>query len=141
MNQRYRNPVSGGPEYDLFHGSANSNLLSIMLNGFYVPPSSASHVTGRMFGNGVYAASKSSKAFRYSVGLWGGRRSSMPTAYMFVTRFAMGNIYETHSSMFGGAPKGYHSTWAKSGRSLRNDEFIVYNVTQAKATHLIEMSR
>ena len=94
-----------------------------------------------MFGNGVYAASMSSKAFRYSVGLWGGRRSSMPTAYLFVVRFAMGKIFETHSSRFSGAPSGYHSTWAKAGQSLLNDEYIVYDVRQAKATHLIELSQ
>lgn len=137
----YRSPVAGGPEYDLFHGSANSNLLSIMLNGFYIPPANASHVTGRMFGNGVYGASASSKAFRYSIGLWGGRRSGMSTAYLFLVRFAMGKVYETRSARFDGAPAGFHSTWAKAGSSLLNDEYIVYNTNQAKVTHLIELSK
>jgi poly [ADP-ribose] polymerase len=137
---RFRNP-SNGPEYDLFHGSANANLLSIMLNGFYVPPSSASHVTGRMFGNGVYGASSSSKSFRYSVGLWGGSRSRMQTAYMFVVKFGMGKIYECTNTMYNGAPKGYHSIHAKAGRSLQNDEFIVYDPRQARVTHLIEMAQ
>ena len=137
---RYRNP-NKGPEYDLFHGSANANLLSIMLNGFYVPPSSASHVTGRMFGNGVYGASSSSKSFRYSVGLWGGSRSRMQTAYMFVVKFGMGKMYETYDTMYRGAPNGYHSIHAKAGRSLMNDEFIVYDPRQARITHLIEMSQ
>ena len=140
VDAKYHNPV-GGPEYDLFHGSANANLLSIMLNGFYVPPSSASHVTGRMFGNGVYGASSSSKSFRYSVGLWGGRRSRMNTAYMFIVRFGMGKIYECYSSQPSGAPRGYNSIHAKAGRSLLNDEFIVYNTNQAKITHLIEMAQ
>jgi poly [ADP-ribose] polymerase len=138
---RYRNPDPNGPEYDLFHGSANSNLLSIMLNGFYVPPSSASHVTGRMFGNGVYGASSSSKSFRYSAGLWGGQRSRMQTAYMFVVKFGMGRVYETYDTMYRGAPKGYHSIHAKAGRTLMNDEFIVYDPRQARITHLIEMSK
>jgi len=140
VDARYHNPVNG-PEYDLFHGSANANLLSIMLNGFYVPPSTASHVTGRMFGNGVYGASSSSKSFRYSVGLWGGRTSRMKTAYMFVVRFGMGKIYETDTTRTQGAPKGYHSIHAKAGRHLRNDEYIVYNTNQAKITHLIEMAQ
>ncbi len=138
---KFRNPVRGAPEYDLFHGSGNANLLSIMLKGFYVPPSSSSQVTGRMFGNGVYGASSSSKAFRYSVGLWGGSRSRMPTAYMFLVKFAMGKIYETHSATFSGAPRGYHSTWAKAGSSLRNDEFIVYDTRQTMVSHLIEMKQ
>lgn len=138
---QYLNPDRDGPEYDLFHGSANANLLSIMLNGFYVPPSSASHVTGRMFGNGVYGASSSSKSFRYSVGMWGGRRSRMQTAYMFVVRFGMGKIFETDTTRTQGAPKGYHSIHAKAGRHLMNDEYIVYNPRQARVTHLIEMSQ
>jgi poly [ADP-ribose] polymerase len=137
---QYRNPMNG-PEFDLFHGSANANLLSIMLNGFYVPPSSASHVTGRMFGNGVYGASSSSKSFRYSIGMWGGRRGRMQTAYMFVVRFGMGKVYETTSMRTSGAPKGYHSIHAKAGGQLRNDEYIVYNTNQAKVTHLIEMAQ
>ena len=138
---KFRNPVRGAPEYDLFHGSGNANLLSIMLKGFYVPPSSSSQVTGRMFGNGVYGASSSSKAFRYSVGLWGGHRSRMPTAYMFLVKFAMGKVYETYSASFSGAPRGYHSTWARAGRSLRNDEFIVYDTRQVMVSHLIEMKQ
>ncbi len=137
---QYRNPMNG-PEFDLFHGSANANLLSIMLNGFYVPPSSASHVTGRMFGNGVYGASSSSKSFRYSIGMWGGRRSRMQTAYMFVVRFGMGKVFETDTTRTQGAPKGYHSIHAKAGRQLMNDEYIVYNTNQAKVTHLIEMAQ
>lgn len=140
VDAKYHNPV-GGPEYDLFHGSANANLLSIMLNGFYVPPSSASHVTGRMFGNGVYGASSSSKSFRYSVGLWGGRQSRMKTAYMFVVRFGMGKVFETNTTRTQGAPSGYHSIHAKAGSHLRNDEYIVYNTNQAKITHLIEMAQ
>jgi hypothetical protein len=43
--------------------------------------------------------------------------------------------------MFRGAPKGYHSIHAKAGRSLMNDEFIVYDPRQARVTHLIEMSQ
>lgn len=140
VDAKYHNPMNG-PEFDLFHGSANANLLSIMLNGFYVPPSSASHVTGRMFGNGVYGASSSSKSFRYSVGMWGGRRSRMKTAYMFVVRFGMGKIFETDTTRTQGAPKGYHSIHAKAGRHLMNDEYIVYNTNQAKITHLIEMAQ
>ena len=139
--KKYRNPDPSGPEYDLFHGSANANLLSIMMNGFYVPPSTASHVTGRRFGNGVYGASSSSKSFRYSVGMWGGRRSRMQTAYMFVVRFGMGRVYETDSMRTSGAPSGYHSIHAKAGRSLMNDEYIVYKTNQAKITHLIEMKQ
>ena len=137
---RYRNPTRGGDEFHLFHGSANANLISIMLRGFYVPPTTASHVTGRMFGNGVYGASKASKSFRYSVGAWGGRRSRMKTAYLFVCKFAMGKTHIEHSMRTSGAPSGYHSIWAKAGRSLMNDEFIVYNTNQTHIEYLIEMT-
>ena len=138
--KKYRLPVADSDEFDLFHGSATSNILSIMMNGYYVPPSSASHVTGRMFGNGVYGASCSTKAFRYAVGLWGGNRGGN-RAYCFVVRFAMGKIYNTNTTQYSGAPKGYHSIHAKAGSSLLNDEYIVYNTNQTKNLYLIELEK
>jgi len=130
-----------GNTVDLFHGSRNSNILSIMTHGLIVPPVSAAHVTGRMFGDGIYAASSSTKALNYSVGYWGGKANKYPNAFMFIVRFAMGKTYTTTSSRPSGAPKGYHSVHAQAGKSLRNDEYIVYSTPQAKITHLVELSR
>lgn len=130
-----------GPEYDLFHGSRNSNILSILLNGFYIPPSNAGHVTGRMFGNGVYGASSSTKSLNYSTGYWGGKANQLDSSFLFLTRFAMGKVYECDSSHPRGAPAGYDSIHAKAGRQLVNDEYIVYNLDQTTVTYLIELKQ
>jgi poly [ADP-ribose] polymerase len=124
---------------ELFHGTKTANMLSISINGLIIPPTGAAHVTGRMFGNGVYGASCSTKALNYAVGYWGGRKNRTSTAYMLIVKFAMGNEYVAHSHLYSGAPKGYDSVWGKAGRSLLNDEFIVYNLNQATITHILEL--
>jgi poly [ADP-ribose] polymerase len=125
--------------YELFHGTKTANMLSIALNGLIIPPTGAAHVTGRMFGNGVYGASCSTKALNYAVGYWGGTRNKSNTAYMLITEFAMGNTYIAKSSMNRGAPSGYDSIWAQAGSALLNDEYIVYNLNQVNITHLLEL--
>ena len=128
-------------EYHLFHGSRACNILSIMMNGLMVPPKTAGHVTGRMFGDGIYAASASTKALNYATGYWaGGARNKHNYAYMFVVQFAMGNIYYPDRTLYNGPPSGYDSVHAKKGRTgLANDEYIVYNTKQAKITHLLQL--
>ena len=130
-----------GNVHELFHGTKTANLLSISLNGLIIPPTGAAHVTGRMFGNGVYAASCSTKALNYAVGYWGGARNKSNKAYMLIVKFAMGKEYEARSHLYSGAPKGYDSVWAKSGQALLNDEFIVYNLNQLTITHIIELEK
>lgn len=127
-------------EIDMFHGSRNSNILSILMNGFYVPPRTAKHVTGRMFGDGVYGADSSTKALNYSAGYWGGRTNKFNNVFCFVTRFAMGKVYETQHSKTSGAPAGYDSIYAKGGADLKNNEYIVSNSDQATMTYLIELA-
>ncbi|WP_430326539.1 hypothetical protein, partial [Salmonella enterica] len=53
---------------ELWHGTRVGNVLSIMKGGFVIPPSNASHVTGRMFGNGVYFSDQSTKSLNYAYG-------------------------------------------------------------------------
>jgi poly [ADP-ribose] polymerase len=53
--------------WELWHGSKKGNLLSILARGFQVPPSNASHCTGRLFGNGVYFSDQSTKSLNYCV--------------------------------------------------------------------------
>ena len=125
-------------EVDLFHGSRNSNVLSILVNGFNVPPASAGHVTGRMFGNGVYGADSSTKALNYSAGYWGGRSNKFNNTFIFVTRFALGKVFETTRAKKDGVPKGYDSIFAKGGADLKNNEYIVPKTEQTTITYLVE---
>lgn len=131
-----------GTVRELFHGSQSCNLLSILKNGLIVPPVNASHCTGRMFGNGVYAAHNSTKALNYATGFWNSSgRNSKANAFLFIVDFAMGKEYECHSPQYNGAPSGYDSVHAIAGRSLYNDEYIVYKLEQQTIKYLIELEQ
>lgn len=143
INGGYARLKNDGPCFDLFHGSKNSNIFSLLLNGFMIPPVNAGYVTGRMFGNGVYGASSSTKSLNYSTGYWGGVSNKYPNSFLFITKFAMGKMFETESTHTDGPPrgKGYNSLYAKAGRSLQHDEFIVYNTDQTTLRYLIEFKK
>jgi poly [ADP-ribose] polymerase len=121
----------------LWHGTKASNLLSILKGGLIIPSSSSGHVTGRMYGDGVYASSVSTKALNYATNFWGSGGSCDRT-FMFLLDMAMGKYYDAQS--WGGSyPKaGTQSTWARAGRALKNDEMIVYRLDQVNLTHLVE---
>jgi poly [ADP-ribose] polymerase 2/3/4 len=125
---------------DLWHGTRASNLLSILKGGFVIPPSNASHCTGRMYGNGVYFSDQSTKSLNYAYGYWGGSRDS--NCFMFLCQVAMGKEYipATYGRSF---PKsGYNSTFAKAGRSgVQNNEMIVYKTNQVNPVFLIEFKK
>ncbi len=128
-----------GNVQELFHGTKTANMLSISLNGLIIPPTGAAHVTGRMFGNGIYGANCSTKALNYATNFWGGRANKTKTAFMLIVNFAMGREYVAHSHRYQGAPSGYDSVWGKKGQALLNDELIVYNLNQATITHVLEL--
>jgi hypothetical protein len=137
--------VSDYDVVDLFHGSPNRNVLSIMMNGFYVPPVNAPGVTGRMYGNGVYAANVSTKALNYALNNWS--RSGLSNsghrgnAFLFITKFTMGKIHCAPRALSSGTPRGFNSIYAPGGADLANDEFIVADPAQSTITHLIELEQ
>jgi len=124
---------------DLWHGTKASNLLSIFRQGLVIPPSSSSHCTGRMYGNGIYFSSVSTKALNYATNFWGGGGSTN-RVFMFLAKVAMGKEHIAGSGWGGGYPKsGTDSTWAKGGQSgVINDEMIVYKLNQANLVYLVE---
>jgi poly [ADP-ribose] polymerase len=121
----------------LWHGTQASNVLSILRQGLIIPKSSSAHCTGRMYGDGIYASSISTKALNYATSFWGGSGSNR--TFMFLLDMAMGN-YHLAGSGWGSYPvRGTDSTWAKGGRSgVINDEMIVYRLDQCNLTHLVE---
>jgi poly [ADP-ribose] polymerase len=121
----------------LWHGTKASNLLSILKGGLIIPSSSSGHVTGRMYGDGIYASSVSTKALNYATNFWGSGGSTDRT-FMFLLDMAMGRYYDADT--WGGRfPKpNTDSTWARAGRALKNDEMIVYRLDQCNLTHLVE---
>ena len=122
----------------LWHGTKASNLLSIMKQGLIIPPLSSGHCTGRLYGNGVYFSSISTKALNYATNYWGSGGSTDRT-FMFLSDVAMGKYYLAKSTCEQYPKMGYDSTWAKGGvASVVNDEMIVYRLDQCNLVYLVE---
>lgn len=128
-----------GNVHEYWHGTRASNLLSILKGGLIIPPSNASNVTGRMFGNGLYFSSESTKSLNYSYGYWGG--SSDDNCFMFLADVAMGKYHTPRSSGRGFPVAGTDSTWAKAGTCVANHEMIVYRTNQCNLKYLVEFSK
>lgn len=126
---------------EVFHGTQNSNVLSILSTGLNIPPATAGHVTGRAFGPGIYGATNSTKSMNYCTSFWGGRGSKYRNIFMFLANFAMGKTFECYYGTWARAPRGYDSTWAKKGRGLYNPELIVHSVDQCTLRYLIELEK
>jgi poly [ADP-ribose] polymerase len=124
---------------ELFHGSRNCNILSILKTGLIIPPVNAPHVVGRLFGNGVYFANNSTKSLNYSTGWWSHSKNKHNNVFLFLADVLMGKEFKVSHHYSGGPPKGYDSLYAQKGAQLQNDEFIVYNLSQATLTYLVEM--
>lgn len=124
-------------EMELWHGTKKTNLISILKNGFVVPPANAKHVVGRMFGNGVYLSDQSTKALNYSYGWWSGSRDK--NCYMFLCDVLMGKSYTPRSSC-SYKPAGYDSIFAKANYSgVQNNEMIV-DTNQVNPKYLVEFA-
>ena len=125
---------------ELWHGTRKFNVLSILKNGLIIPPTHGGtyQIAGRMFGNGVYHASQSSKSLNYSFGYWDSGAKDT-NCFMFLNDVAMGNYYVPRSYSETLPKSGYDSTWAIPGKSgIQNDEMIVYRTSQCNIKYLIE---
>ncbi|AJD93422.1 poly(ADP-ribose) polymerase (plasmid) [Jeotgalibacillus malaysiensis] len=124
---------------ELFHGSRNENILSIMQSGLKIKPSSAVH-TGSMFGSGIYFASEVTKSANYC---WGFGNASNDSYYMFICEVATGKIkdYDSAQSHLRSAPSPYNSVRGVKGRSLYHDEYIVYKDNQVKIKYIVEFKK
>lgn len=124
----------------LWHGTRAFNVLSIFKNGLIIPKSGGSyHITGRMFGDGLYFSDQSSKALNYSYGYWdGGARDT--NCFMFLADVSLGTPYTPAYSNDRAYPvKGYDSVFAEGKKSgVHNNEMIVYDLAQANLKYLCE---
>jgi len=125
------------PVQEVWHGTSQANLLSILRGGLKKSPPATAVIAGKMFGNGIYGADVSTKALNYSMGNWG-QGGVGDAAWLFVCQFAMGRTQTVTRQKLSGADSGYDSIYAKGGYDLYNDEFIVYRNSQVKITHLLE---
>jgi poly [ADP-ribose] polymerase len=138
-------------EQQLWHGTRAANLLSILRRGLYVPPTTGTSVqiAGRMFGDGIYLSSQSSKSLNYSHGYWtSGRRED--NCFMLLADVAMGSEYRPGPAYDPNIPLHARTTLNKYGKSwnsinvrpghggVRNHEAIVWNVDQVRLRYLCE---
>jgi len=142
MDKEFRDHgLKVGNIMQLVHGSKIGNLLSILKNGFMIPPSNSGHCTGRLLGNGAYASDQWTKALNYAMGTAPGQRGGYEqVGFLFFCDFAMGKVYEPRSLSERLPAPGYDSVFAKGGgyTTLRNNEMVVYNVNQINPLYLIE---
>ena len=130
----------GNVRSDLWHGTKASNLLSILKNGLMIPKSSASHCTGRMFGDGIYTSLQSTKALNYATNMWNGSGANNQKTFMFLTEVALGKTLEpkTRTNF---PRKGFDSTWVNAGTcGVMNHECVVYETEQINLKFLCEFS-
>jgi poly [ADP-ribose] polymerase len=125
---------------ELFHGTKNCNVLSILKGGLIIPSCNAPTVSGRMFGDGCYFAHNSTKSLNYSTNFWNSNyRNKYDNIFLFLADVAMGKAYEIFNSLYSGTPRGYNSIHAKKGPALHNDEYIVPELFQCTLTYLVEL--
>ena len=133
----------------LWHGSRNENWWSIVGSGLVLRPTNAV-ITGKMFGYGIYFATKARKSLGYtslSGSYWAHGSSS--SAFMGLYEVAYGKPYDVYSfdskyysmnydSLQRVCP-GANCLHAHEGTMLRNDEIIVYQECQTTIKYLVEL--
>lgn len=125
---------------ELFHGTRSANMIGILTRGLLLSNMASRHgaiVTGKMFGNGIYTASSSSKSSQYCGLFNGGNRSR--DAFMFICGTALGREkhYEDAQPYLNEAPPGYDSVVGIPGRSLIHHEYIVYSPKQIELRYIV----
>ena len=133
----------------LFHGSRNENWWSIINTGLVLKPTNAI-ITGKMFGYGIYYASKARKSLGYtslSGSYWA--RGSSNIGFMALIDVAYGKPFDVYSFdsryynfNYNELQKycpGANCLHAHEGNMLRNDEIIVYKEEQCTIRYLIEL--
>lgn len=139
MSKAFASAKAIGDVRELWHGTKKANVLSILKSGLQVSPPSTARIAGKLFGNGIYFASASTKSLNYAYGFWDGTVDN--NCFMFLAEVAMGKYYVAKDTERNGSfpKKGYDSTWAKAHISgVKNDELIVYRNEQCNLTHLVE---
>lgn len=131
---------SMGNVKELFHGTRSANMPGILSSHLKLPRQLRGvHITGAMFGPGIYFASQSTKSSQYSCSRFGGTVNRYPTAFMFLADVALGRIKkEEYAKYYLQPPAGYHSVMGVKGKSLLHDEYIIYNEAQQRLRYIIE---
>jgi poly [ADP-ribose] polymerase len=123
----------------LWHGSRNQNWFNILRTGLLIRPTGVL-LTGSMFGNGIYFADKAKKSLGYSSmsgSYWA--HGSSDVGYLSLGRYL--TVESANSSLDYDAvsSRGYNSVFAKAGKQLFNNEYIIYSPMQCTIKYIIEV--
>lgn len=130
-----------------FHGSRNQNWFNIIQTGLMIRPSGAIY-TGSMFGDGIYFADKAAKSIGYSSlngSYWTKGNSAQGFLAIFATHVGNQKHITKHNSDCYKLSKNilskdnFDSVFAHGGADLRNNEYIVYEMSQCTIKYLIEL--
>lgn len=129
-----------------YHGSRNENIWGILTQGLSLNPKAI--ITGKMFGYGLYFAPRAKKSINYTSlrgSYWA--NGSSDVGILAVFKVAVGeslhvNEWNSGYSVYREADIkrfGKNSLYAHAGKSLVNDEIIVYNDAAVTLRYLIEL--
>ncbi|OMJ17673.1 Poly [ADP-ribose] polymerase 2 [Smittium culicis] len=112
-----------------------------MSKGLLLPKLSPGKKVGAMFGDGLYFANQSTKSLNYcDGGLWTQNSNDNNTVYMFLASVITGNHFVPSGPVSNPPPEGFHSYWAKAGKSqVLNDEIIVFSADQIRLDYILEI--
>jgi hypothetical protein len=130
----------------LLHGTRTVNVGGILRESLRLPKTlSTVHISGAMFGSGIYFADDYKKSLGYTSyerGIYTSGAGGIKGrgAFMFVCDVTLGNPYVApRSQAFAGPPNGHHSIYGKSGHSgVQNNEYIVFNTQAFNLRYLVE---
>ncbi|MEO1478952.1 MAG: WGR domain-containing protein [Bacteroidota bacterium] len=136
----------------LWHGSRNENWLSILESGLVLRPANA-HITGKMFGYGLYFADRFRKSLGYTSArgaYWTGGGSNQAYLALYAVHLGKALTVKTWEpwcsqltaqslEAHGMLKRRYDSTHGKAGCSLQNNEYIVYREAQCTVRYLVEI--
>lgn len=122
-----------------WHGSRNENWLSIIINSLLLKPNAV--ITGKMFGNGIYFASKATKSWNYTSyrnTYWA--KGNSDTAFMGLYATAYGDPLDcTCAHHYTKTELGKKNcVHAHAGTQLRNDEIIFYDEAAVLLQYIVE---
>ena len=141
-----KNHINRMHEHFLYHGSKSRNWIGIMSESFQLNPDAP--ITGKMFGYGLYFAPKARKSLGYT-SIRGARyvNETQSKGYLAVYKVAYRkplDVYEWKSNYNTYKERNIAATnndalYAHAGKSLVNDEVIIYREDQAVLRYLVEL--
>lgn len=128
----------------LYHGSKNANYYGLITEGPKLNPNAP--ITGKMFGHGIYFANRAKKSINYTdiIGSYWNHGTSHK-AYLAVYKVAYKNQLDvdqwSHEMSEFTRTKiwPYDAVFAHKGKSLINDEIIIYDEVQTTIQYIIEL--